>query len=186
MTQRPAVASALGIRVVATREATRDLWGKAGVDAVLAALSPDEAATFTGPAPKWVPEVTYIAWSRAVWHGPAKRDPRAFARWADGVTDKGFGTARRMLMSLASPWIIVRRAGALWRAEHSHGDLTTTPNGTNGARFELRDSPYATDEIGARAISEAFRFIVFRCRVKWAAEEHVRAGDALQVELRWG
>lgn len=76
--------------------------------------------------------------------------------------------------------------GPLWRAEHSHGDLTSAPLGGNSTRFELRDSPYTVDEVGASAISEAFRFTLFRCRVKWATEEHARVGDALHVELRWG
>ena len=89
-------------------------------------------------------------------------------------------------MALASPWVIVRRAGALWRSEHSHGDLTSAPLGDNSARFELRASPYAEDDLAARAMSEAFRYILFRCRVKFATEEHRRVGDALHVDLRWG
>jgi hypothetical protein len=186
MTVRPAQASALGNRVIATRDATRDLFGEVGVEAVLAALGPDERAAFAGDPPKWVLEQTYIAWTRAVHEGPARRDAATLARWVDRVTDLGFGKARRMLMSLASPWVIVRRAGALWRGEHSHGDLTSAPLGDNSARFELRDSPYAIDELGASAMSEAFRYILFRCRVKWATEEHRRVDDALHVELRWG
>ncbi|MEP6860187.1 MAG: hypothetical protein ABJE66_06175 [Deltaproteobacteria bacterium] len=187
MTPRPTVASAIGARVVATRGATRDLFGEVGVENVLAMLAADERALFTGATPpKWVPEQTYIAWTRAVYAGPAGRDSATLARWVDRVTDRGFGAARRMLMSLASPWVIVRRAGALWRGEHSHGELTSAPLGDNSARFELRDSPYAVDDLGASAISEAFRYILFRCRVKWATEEHRRIGDALHVELRWG
>lgn len=186
MTARPAQASALGNRVIATRDATRDLFGEVGVEAVLGALGSDERAPFAGDPPKWVLEQTYIAWTRAVYEGPARRDAATLARWVDRVTDLGFGKARRMLMSLASPWVIVRRAGALWRGEHSHGDLTSAPLGDNSARFELRDSPYAIDELGASAMSEAFRYILFRCRVKWATEEHRRIDDALHVELRWG
>jgi uncharacterized protein YbjT (DUF2867 family) len=186
MTARPTQASALGNRVVATRDATRDLFGALGVEAVLAALAPDERAVFLGPPPKWVLEQTYIAWTRAVYEGPAGRDGATLARWVDRVTDHGFGTARRMLMSLASPWVIVRRAGALWRGEHSHGDLTSTPLGDNSARFELRASPYAVDDLAATAMSEAFRYILFRCRAKWASEEHRRVDEALHVDLRWG
>lgn len=186
MTARPDIASALGPRIIATREATRDLFGMAGVEAVLATLSPDERALFTGPPPKWVPEAAYIAWTHAVWRGPADRDRARLAAWADRVTDRGFGTARRMLMALASPWVIVRRAGALWRGEHSHGDLTTTPLGSNGTRFELRDSPWCADDVAASAISEAFRYILFRCRVKWVTEEHGVTANVLRVDLRWG
>lgn len=186
MTTRPPQASALGNRVVATRDATRDLFGEVGVEAVLAALAADERAVFVGAPPKWVLEQTYIAWTRAVYDGPAGRDAATLARWVDRVTDHGFGKARRMLLSLASPWVIVRRAGALWRGEHSHGDLTSAPLGDNSARFELRDSPYVADDLGATAMSEAFRYVLFRCRVKWATEKHRRVGDALHVELGWG
>jgi hypothetical protein len=186
MTGRPTVPSALGGRVVDTREATRDVFGDAGLERVLASLTPEAHAVFTGVAPKWVPELVYLAWTRGVWEEPAAHNSAMLARWVDRLTDRGFGTARRMLMSLASPWVIVRRAGALWRGEHSHGELTIVPHAGKAARFELRDHPFVDDELGATAISEAFRYILFRCRASWVTESHKRDGDALLVELRWG
>ena len=69
MTARPDQPSALGNRVIATRDATRDLFGAVGVEAVLAALTADERAPFVGAPPKWVLERTYIAWTRAVYEG---------------------------------------------------------------------------------------------------------------------
>ncbi|MEO8844287.1 MAG: hypothetical protein ABI591_10045 [Kofleriaceae bacterium] len=183
----PKVPSTIGGRVPDTREATRDLWGGEGVEAVMRMLDPAQRVLFAGGATSdWVPETTYMAWTRGVWDGPAARDPDALARWVDRLTDRGFGTARRMIMSLASPWVIVRRAGALWRTEHSHGELTVVPHDKHSARFELRDHPFAGDDVAAHAVSEAFRYILFRCRVRTATEQHERTADgALFVELRW-
>ena len=179
---------ALGARVRATVDATRDLWGEVGVEGVLARLAPEQRAPFTcASPPRWVPERTYMAWTTAIWDGPGARDGEALRRWVDRVTDRGFGTAKRMIMSLASPWVIVRRAGALWRTEHSHGDLAVTPQGGDAGRFELRHHPFAEDDVAADAIAEAFRYIVFRCRTRWASEAHERdASGALLVTVRWG
>jgi uncharacterized protein (TIGR02265 family) len=180
---------ALGARVRDTREATRDLWGDAVVAAVLAAL-PDagDRALFAGASyPLWVPERAFADWMQAVWDGPAARDAAQLARWVDRLTDRGFGTAKRALMSLASPWVILRRAGSLWRTEHSHGELAVTPLGRTEARFELRGHPFADSEVAAAAISEAYRYIVFRCRTRWATEDHAREpAGTLAVTVRWG
>jgi hypothetical protein len=184
---RPTIPSAIGARVRDTVEATRDLWGGPAVDEVMAAIDGDARAVFgASVAPRWVAETIYMQWTQAVWDGPAKREAAALARWVDRLTDRGFGTARRMLMSLASPWVIVRRAGALWRTEHSHGELAAVPLVGSSVRFELRDHPFTSTEVIAAATSEAFRHIVYRCRVRWATETHELDGGALLVEIRWG
>ncbi len=179
---------ALGARVRETREATRDIFGDRAVLDVLSRLDPERRALFTDePPPAWVREADYIEYMTRLWEGPCNHDAAAFARWVDRLTDRGFGTAQRLLMSLASPWLIVRRAGALWRTEHSHGDLIVTPLGTSGGRFELRDHPFVNTALAASAIAEAFRHIVFRCRVRWATERHALSPDgALFVEIHWG
>lgn len=178
---------ALGARVVATREATRDVFGDDGVDAVLAALSPETRDLFLPGAPPapWVAEAAYMAWMSALWDGPCARDEAALRVWVDRLTDRGFGAARRMLLALASPWVVLRRAGALWHGEHTHGELSVTP-ADGGARFELRDHPFVDDHVASLAVSEAYRHIVFRCRVRWARERHYVTEGALVVVVHWG
>jgi hypothetical protein len=180
---------ALGHRVVDTREATRDLWGDDAVATVMARLGPEERAIFERGAhvPTWVPERVYVAWMREVWAGPCAGDAKDLARWANHVTDRGFGFARRMLMSLASPWLILRRAGDLWRGEHTHGTLAATPLGGTSARFVLSDHPFAEHDFTRLAVSESFRYIIERCHTKWTTQTHERAEDgSLRVLIRWG
>ena len=178
---------ALGARVDATREATRDLWGSSTVDRVLAALPPDARAPFVRGAqvPRWVPEAYFVAWMNQLWSGPCERDQRGLVRWVDRVTDRGFGAAKRMLLSLASPWVILRRAHSLWRTEHTHGEIAVERLGDRHARLSLRDSTYVDDEVGRHAMAEAFRYHVYRCRTRSAREQHELADNALVVSIEW-
>jgi hypothetical protein len=157
VTSPDAVPRAIGGRVHATREATRDLWGNLGVERVLARLDDDALAAFLpqATAQDWLPESTYMTWMHAVWDGPCAHDAAGFARWVDRVTDRGFGKARGMLMALASPWVILRRANALWRAEHTHGDLAIARVSGRAARFELARHPYVGDPVASAAVSES-------------------------------
>lgn len=188
MTASEAVPCAIGGRVHATREATRDLWGNIGVERVFAGLDADARAAFLphATAKGWLPESTYIAWMHAVWEGPCAHDAAGLARWVDRVTDRGFGKARGMLMALASPWVILRRANALWRSEHTHGDLAIARVSGQAARFELAHHPYVGDPVASAAVSESFRYIILRCRVREASETHTVAPDgALHVSVVW-
>jgi len=179
---------ALGNRASESREATRDLFGDSGVADVFERMSADDRAVFLpNAAPtKWIPERRYVAFTRALWDGPCAQDRRELTRWVDRITDRGFGRARRMIMSLASPWIIVRRAGQLWAVEHTHGKLSVSRMEGSSVRFTLTAHPFVEDEVSRHAISEAFRHIIFCCRVKWATETHAHSAEGLQVDLSWG
>ena len=180
---------ALGARVVDTREAARDVWGNEGVEATLARLSASTRATFAIDAvvPAWVPERTFMAWMTALWEGPCNQDQESFARWVRRLNDRGFGTARRLMLSLANPSLILRRADVLWHDEHTHGRMIVAPLDPQCARLTLRDHPFTETELSRAAISEALRHIISRCRVKCATETHSLAKDgSLHIVLSWG
>src|SRR6185312_2989640 len=109
----------------------------------------------------WVPERFFIEWILGVWNGPCGgSDLEGFARWVDVVTDRGFGEARELLMSLGSPFLLLRRANELWHYEHSGGKLTFAPIDPQTARLSLRDHPFIDLEPSRVAIAEAFRYIL--------------------------
>ncbi len=183
-----AVPSTLGARAADAREATRDLWGTEAVRNVLAALPAASRPLFEEGAvnPRWVPVRAFVDYMVAVWEGPAARDPAALRRWAERINQRGFGTARRWLLGLASPWLLLRRSQALWRAEHTHGRLNATPRGPRGVTLTLSAHPFTEHEVSRAAISEALRCIVFLCRVRDVTESHrLLPGGELEVTLDW-
>ncbi|MFT3836460.1 MAG: hypothetical protein QM723_05640 [Myxococcaceae bacterium] len=178
----------LGARVHDTREACRDLYGDAALEAVLSALAPEHRALFVRGAsvPKWIPEAAYVDWLSRLWEGPLGRDLAELSRWSARITDRGFGTARRVLLSFASPWLILRRAQMLWNAEHDTGTLVATPASKTSSVVVLTGHPFCETEVARAAISEALRHIILRCRVKTVTQAHrPLANGALEITLEW-
>lgn len=178
----------LGARVTDTREATRDLYGDAAVDAILSALAPEHRALFVPGAslPRSIPESAYVDWLSRLWEGPLRRDRAELSRWSARITDRGFGTARRVLLSFASPWLILRRAQALWNAEHDTGTLVATPASKTSVTLVLTGHPFCESDVTRAAISEALRHIILRCRVKAVNQRHQPLpSGALEISLDW-
>ncbi len=179
--------SVLGMRLANAREATREVFGDAGVEDVLGRLGDDERGAFL-PGAKlrvWEPDRLLVAWVLAVWEGPCGRSRPDLARWAGAITGRGFGRARRVLISIASPWTLLRRAEALWRGEHTHGTLTVVPVGSQGARVTLRGHLLAQHAVTRDVMAEAFRYIVQLCWVHEVTETHEHKDDAVHVLVSW-
>jgi hypothetical protein len=170
------------------REATRDLWGDAGVEATMDRLDDEARRVFAVDArvDKWVPERIFMAWMQALWSSVCREDADELARWSDRITDRGFGTAQRMLLSLASPWLVLRRADALWHSEHTHGTMVMAPLDTRSARLTLHEHPFLTLDVARAALSEALRYILVLTRAKGVTETHeVAPNGAMHVTLAW-
>src|SRR5579871_4461221 len=115
---------AKGIVLHAMRLAVIDMWGQAGLADVAARVSSDTRVQTaeTGVSPlAWVPERFLVEWHDAVWNGPAKRDDDALRRTVDRRIQFGFGRVRKALLGLVGPVGVIRRAGELWRHDHTHG-----------------------------------------------------------------
>lgn len=177
----------LGVRVRETREATHNLWGDAGVADIEARVGADTRAAFAFGAavPRWVPERYFVEWFTAAFEGPCGGDTMRFAKLADEITECGFGRAKKLLLSLASPWLVLRRADALWRGEHTHGRLVVARLAENAARMVLSDHPFTETALLRDGISEAFRYILALSNAKSPVETHALVDGALHVHLHW-
>ena len=65
--------------LVAFRDAARDLWGEAGVEAILERMPEAERKEARDERQRdWVSERVIVAWGNATWEGPAERDRATF------------------------------------------------------------------------------------------------------------
>lgn len=180
-----------GIVLHAMRLAVKDLWGEAGLKDVGGRVSSDTRAQTVEVAASplaWVPERFLVEWHEAVWNGPAKRDDDALRRTVDRRIHFGFGRVRKALLGLVGPVGVIRRAGELWRHDHTHGTLAVSGGGDDGqvASATLSDHVYCEAPLARVAVAETFRYIVQLSRgVKKARETHVLQGGALLIRVTW-
>lgn len=174
--------------VLGYRAALSALWGPEAVSRVMRALPPDAATSLGGSLPPdaWIPERHVVALSEAVWEGPCARDRVVFHLWIDRMLDQGFGRIRRVLLSLANPPMLLRRASEMWRDDHSHGTLGYVPLTLDAARITLKDHPFVGSPVQRDAFSEGLRYAMSLCHVRQVSAEEVSAPPgAVSVILRW-
>lgn len=177
------------VNFAAYREATRALWGESAVEDLVRAMPDDAGRAFLlagGAGDAWVAERHVIALGDAAWDGPCGRDRATFHRWVDHMIDYGFGRVRRVLLSLANPPMLLRRAPDLWREDHTHGTFGYVPLAVDSARITLRDHPYIDSPVQRDAFAEALRHAMSLCNIRGVtAEETPAPRGALYVVLRW-
>jgi hypothetical protein len=179
-----------GIVLHAMRLAVRDLWGEAGLADVAKRVSEDtRVQTVEVPVSPlaWVPERFLVEWHEATLLGPAKGDDEALCRTIDRRIDFGFGRVRKALLGLVGPEGVIRRAGELWKHDHTHGSLTVSV-GHDGKSVSgtLSDHLFCQEPIARRALAETFRYIVHLSRgVKIARETHGLQGTSLFIRVTW-
>ncbi len=190
--ERPvATASVRGGTLAACRDATRDLFGADGLAAVHDALRDGPCReALERRLPDWVPDAWAIAWCEAAWSGPIARDHEALGRWVRRMIDRGFGLRQRLLLSIATPSGVVRRAHDLWRSEQSHGrvvPVAAAPTGLgHDAVLTLHEHAYTEHPVTRDVVAESFRNILERAGAADCVEEHERdAAPTLGVRLRW-
>lgn len=189
----PSTAAGLEMRARGTmlagfREATLKLWGRGGLESVALLLPADvrkqtlESVVLDGA---WFPETFVLAWYEALWSGPCLHRRDAFVAVLNRMMDVGFGRVRKSLLARARPSAIAIEAGALWRHDHTHGDLTIEA-GEGAARVRLERHPYTDNPLSRLAIAEIYRYCVALCRVREVSEMHYREpSGALVVRVRW-
>jgi hypothetical protein len=179
--------------VEAFHSAAVDLFGEEGLYAIGERMPKDvRDATLSGRdfADEWVPDAFIAAWCEAVWfahcEGHAQGEAEIFARYIDRMIDFGFARAQKLLLSLATPPILLRRAPELWRNEFTHGTLTYAPLTIQSGRLTLRDHVLTTGPILRAAIAEALRYAVSLTRTASVKSTHETARDgALHVMVSW-
>lgn len=179
-----------GIVLHAMRLAVMDVWGEAGLADIAARVSEDNRIqTVEQPASPlaWVPERYLVEWHQAAWEGPAQHDDSALCRVINRRLDFGFGRVRKALLGLVGPEGVVRRAGELWKHDHTHGALTVNAEKeAKAVSGTLSDHLFCEVPIARRALTETFRYIVQLSRgVKRSKATHAMQGKSLFIRVTW-
>ncbi|HXU69770.1 MAG TPA: hypothetical protein VN947_10600 [Polyangia bacterium] len=172
---------------VASRAAALELYGDDGLRQIAERLPPDVRGALIDSAiitEAWLPERFVMAWQEAVFEGPARGSDDAFRRYVDKVVDAGFGRVRRLLVNLVTPATLCTRAAELWHDEHTHGEISATPEG-HVVIIRLRHHPYVARPIARVVMAESLRYAASLTRAKHVVELHRVDGDALEVRLTW-
>jgi hypothetical protein len=137
------------------------------------------------PLDEWLPETFIIAWSEAVWRGPARQNAVVMRKYIAASIALGFGRVRRFFLQMMTPESIASRATELWRQEHNTGTLTAEVLRRGHVRVQLADHPYVETPLMRLAIAEAIRFIVSLTRAQNVTEKHPSRGATLVIDVGW-
>lgn len=168
--------------------AVTELWGAPGLAEVRARLDLearmalcDEIVLPVG----WYREDHFESFCEAVWSVLARSDQRAFDTFIRRSIDHFWSRVHKVLMSLATPHLLARRAPALWQHDHTHGTLTVDLR-ERGGTVRVRGYPYRRTGIMPRGHSESFRYILSHARVREVRASQVvdERGDFV-VTLEW-
>ena len=178
---------ARGIIFVGFRIAADDVFGAAGL-ARLASLLDVEARRETLErdvlAVEWLPERYVMSWYDAAWNGPARRDVATFARFLDRMLDHGFGRIRRAIVGVIPPHLMLEKAEAFWRHDHTHGEFRARAEGKT-ATGTLSNHVYTSTPTSRMAITEIYRYCLSLSRARNVKASHSLEGTTLHLRGAW-
>lgn len=183
--ERIAVARcARGRTARAFARATRELYGDAAVAEIVAALPDGARGAIEEDA--WIPIEHIIRFCELAWDGPLAHDRVELARWVDRMMDHGFGRVRKLLLAIATPAGVLRRASDLWREEFTDGRLVAYTTSPTTAAVSLYDHVFIDTELMRNVIAESFRYALRLSGATDAREEHtIDSNGALLVQITW-
>lgn len=189
MTRRaPAeVPQARGTLVAGALAAVRAMWEEEGIARLGGLLEPEVRHALLDAIVLpvgWYPEPYFESLCHAVWNGLAARDDALFQSFIHGSIDSVWGRVHRVLMGLATPGLLARRAPELWRHDHSHGELSVELRDRSGT-IRIARYPYIRADLMAHAQAESLRYILSHARVREVRVSHVLQDDVLSVKLDW-
>lgn len=181
-------AMARGTLLSGLRHAAQELWGEVGLRRIGAALPADireETVDSWVVAVGWYPERYVTAWFAAAFDIGADGNEESFSAFVDRMMDHSFVRVWRSLLRAGSPQLLVTKAAEIWRHDHSHGEIVTTPV-AGGMDLLLRQHVYASDPTSRMALAEIYRYaaVLTGARTATAVHELDRDG-ALVVHLRF-
>ncbi|CAN5903798.1 hypothetical protein BH11MYX4_BH11MYX4_32990 [soil metagenome] len=178
-----------GFTLTGMQEAAIQLWKRDGLDEAVARLPVDtREATFEAPAlaAAWVAERHVVAWGHAIWEGPARRQRGAYERFIDRQIDLSFGRIRRFMLSVVSPATLLEKAPAIWREDHSHGDVATEVLGRNEGTWKLANHAFTSTPQLRASMAEVVRYCVSLTNARAVTAQHtLELGCILVVRVRW-
>lgn len=171
------------------RQAALDLWGDEGLLEIGARMSEEARHHCIDSAvidQEMLPERFVQQWYEAAWNGPARRNRAVYDRFLDGMMDRGFGRVQKALLAFATPAMVARKAGQLWRHDHSHGTLVATVVGEKQIYLRLSDHPYVETPLARSSIAEIYRYAMSLARAKRVLSKHwLEDPRTLTVQIRW-
>lgn len=166
-------------------EATRELHGERAVTDMLAVL-PSHVRRALDEKPDWVPVEFIVVWFEMMFERALGRDSNELARLVRRTLDLGFGRVRRVLLGIATPTWVIRKAPELWRGEHSDGRLVPFATGPTSVRVTLHDHPFLDSAVAREATVESLRYPLVLAGAKNAVARHEGAvGEPLIVAIDW-
>lgn len=179
-----------GTAIFGLKAAAESLWGDHGMADIAYRLPADARRALMDELvmpQAWIPEKHLIAFCRAAWEGPSHEEVAPYYAFLGQSAFHGFGRFQKIILGLASPHAIAARVPALWRRDHTHGELEAEAS-KNGCVMRLRDHPYVETEFARDLISQTFRQVMTLTRVG-AKDVRVRhsldARAGLLVHLSW-
>lgn len=177
-----------GTQLLAFRAAAVETWGEIGWSEACDLLDPDTRETLLGRPIRpiaWVPESAMITLADAVFVGPAAKSEVAYREFVRNQVNCGFGRVRRFFLHLAPPEVVLDRAPALWRHDHTHGELVVDVRGRS-AQVRLVDHAHATNEVASMTAAEIFRYVLSLTRARDVTSTYERLAErTLAVHLEW-
>lgn len=171
------------------RRAAVDLWGEEGLRQIGDAMSEEARRRCISSIvieEEMLPERFVHEWYERAWAGPAQRDRDEYHRFLDRMMDHGFGRVRKFLLGMATPAIVGRKAGELWRHDHTHGEIVTRSMSDRSFELRLTDHPYLETPLARSSIAEILRYAMSLAHAKGVQGKH-RLEDhrTLVVHIEW-
>jgi len=164
-------------------DATRHVLGEAAYARVSREVAPHVLDGLALDGEDWVPLEHIVAWCEAAIVDVPQSKLRPFV---DHMMDQGFGRVHRVLLAIATPHGVLRRAGEMWREEFTDGRLVAYATSPNTAIATLYDHRFL-ESPGLRAVvAESFRYTLALSGARDVIEEHgSEDGGPLLVRFSW-
>ena len=102
------------------------------------------------------------------------------------MMDHGFGRVRKFLLGMATPATVGRKAGELWRHDHTHGEIVTRSMSDRSFELRLIDHPYLETPLARSSIAEILRYAMSLANAKDVQGRHRLEDErTLVVHIDW-
>jgi hypothetical protein len=150
--------------------ATREVLGDEAYARVCAEVHPRILESIASDGEDWVPTEDVIAWCESALR---TADNDAIRRFVDVMMNHGFGRVRRVLLQIATPHGVLRRASELWREEFTDGRLVAYATSPNSAVATLYQHRFLDSPLLRTIVAESFRYTLELSGATSVTEEHV-------------
>lgn len=154
--------------MVGALTAVKDIWGQGGLAILREHLPPEARRVICDEIVlpvSWYPEAYFENCCQVVWRHLAQVQDGPFFDFVHRSVDSGWTIVHRAVMRLATPRLLAGRAPALWRHDHTHGELSVDFRETSGT-VRIKGYPYPRESIMHHGQTEALRHILSHARVR--------------------